>query len=297
MPATRGPCWRPSARSTTRRADAELVAERARRGTSDRWTDRSFVAVGDVMLDVSRGRQGHAARIEVQAGGSAVNAAVWAAAPGPTRPSSVTSVTTRAVAPSGRARRATASDAELSDDPEHATGTFLVVDGEIRADRGANAGSSQCTSRPSSTADACLLSGYVPSRDGGGRGRAAGGDVGCTRAGFSMPSTRQRGCRARERDGGAPPHRPGAEAAARASATLSTRVRDARCGRAVAVLGRPARDERGRAGRHGGGSGAGAMPCRGLSPAGGARARWTPPRLASESACRARRDGCSRGAP
>jgi sugar/nucleoside kinase (ribokinase family) len=126
-------------------------------------TDRSFVAVGDVMLDVSAAGKGHDASIDVAAGGSAVNAAVWAAASG----AAATVVGRIGDDLAGRAVRGELEGrnvhAELSADPEAPTGTFLVVDGEIRADRGANARFEPAHLPAELRADVVLLSGYVPS--------------------------------------------------------------------------------------------------------------------------------------
>jgi sugar/nucleoside kinase (ribokinase family) len=125
-------------------------------------TDRTFVAVGDVMLDVSSSGPGHAASIEVTAGGSAVNAAVWAAVSG--ADAAVVGRVGDDLA--GRAVRAELEErkvrADLSADPEAPTGTFLVVDGEIRADRGANARFEPVHLPAELRADVILLSGYVP---------------------------------------------------------------------------------------------------------------------------------------
>jgi sugar/nucleoside kinase (ribokinase family) len=126
-------------------------------------TDRSFVAVGDVMLDVSAAGKGHHASIDVAAGGSAVNAAIWAAASG----ADATVVGRVGDDLAGRAVRVELEDrnvhAQLSADPEAPTGTFLVVDGEIRADRGANARFEPAHLPAELRADIVLLSGYVPS--------------------------------------------------------------------------------------------------------------------------------------
>jgi sugar/nucleoside kinase (ribokinase family) len=126
-------------------------------------TDRSFVAVGDVMLDVSAAGKGHHASIDVAAGGSAVNAAIWAAASG----ADATVVGRVGDDLAGRAVHVELEDrnvhAELSADPEAPTGTFLVVDGEIRADRGANARFEPAHLPAELRADIVLLSGYVPS--------------------------------------------------------------------------------------------------------------------------------------
>lgn len=126
-------------------------------------TGLRFVAVGDVMLDVSASGKGHAASIEVSAGGSAVKAAAWAAAAG----ADTTVVGRIGDDLAGRALRAELEErtvrAELSVDPEAPTGTFLVVDGEIRADRGANSCFEPAHLPAELHADVVLLSGYLPS--------------------------------------------------------------------------------------------------------------------------------------
>jgi sugar/nucleoside kinase (ribokinase family) len=126
-------------------------------------TARTFVAVGDVMLDVSASGKGHRASIDVTAGGSAVNAASWAAAAG----ADATVVGRVGDDLTGRAVRAALEEqgvhAELSVDPEASTGTFLLVDGEIRADRGANVRFEPGHLPPELRADVVLLSGYLPS--------------------------------------------------------------------------------------------------------------------------------------
>jgi sugar/nucleoside kinase (ribokinase family) len=124
--------------------------------------DTTFVAVGDVMVDIAASGSGHGAQISLAAGGSAVNAAVWAAAYG---------AGSRVVGRigddlGGRAVRTTLEEhgvqPDLSVDSEAPTGSFLVVDGEIRADRGANAHfRPEHLPRPLE-ADAVLVSGYLP---------------------------------------------------------------------------------------------------------------------------------------
>src|SRR2546423_12854206 len=98
-----------------------------------------FVAVGDVMVDVTASGVGHAARVSLTPGGSAVNAAIWATIAG----ADATVVGRVGDDFGGRALRTALEErgvhTDLSIDLEAATGTFLVVDGEIRADRGANA--------------------------------------------------------------------------------------------------------------------------------------------------------------
>ena len=124
--------------------------------------DTSFVAVGDVMIDVTASGVGHAARISLAPGGSAVNAAIWAAVAG----ADATVVGRIGDDLGGRALRAALQErgvrSDFSVDPEAATGTFLVVDGEIRADRGANASFSPDDLPAALEADVVLVSGYLP---------------------------------------------------------------------------------------------------------------------------------------
>jgi sugar/nucleoside kinase (ribokinase family) len=121
-----------------------------------------FVAVGDVMVDVTASGVGHAARISLAPGGSAVNAAIWAAVAG----ADATVVGRVGDDLGGRALRTALQErgvrSDFSVDPEAATGTFLVVDGEIRADRGANACFSPEDLPDPIDADAVLVSGYLP---------------------------------------------------------------------------------------------------------------------------------------
>jgi sugar/nucleoside kinase (ribokinase family) len=122
----------------------------------------TFVAVGDVMVDVSATGLGHAARIEIAAGGSAANAAVWAADAG--ADAAVVGRVGDDLA--GRAVRSALEERgvrpELTVDPDAATGTFLVVDGEIRADRGANGRFGPEHLPPRLAGGAVLVSGYAP---------------------------------------------------------------------------------------------------------------------------------------
>ncbi len=121
-----------------------------------------FVAVGDLMVDIAAAGRGHAARIEIAAGGSAANAAVWAAACG----ADSTVVGRIGDDFAGRALRSALEErgvrAELTVDPDAPTGSFLAADGAIRVDRGANA-----QFRPEHLperlgGDAVLVSGYLP---------------------------------------------------------------------------------------------------------------------------------------
>jgi sugar/nucleoside kinase (ribokinase family) len=117
-----------------------------------------FVAVGDVMIDVTVSGAGHDAAIELHAGGSSLNAAVWAASCG----AEATVVGRVGDDLAGQALSgflaAAGVNGELTVDPSAGTGTFVVVDGAVRADRGANAG---CWTEPIPTADVVLVSGYL----------------------------------------------------------------------------------------------------------------------------------------
>jgi len=124
--------------------------------------DTTFIAVGDVMVDVTASGAGHAARIAVGAGGSAVNAAIWAAAAG-----AHAAVVGRVGDDLGGQALRTALEergvrSDLTVDVDAPTGTFLLVDGEIRADRGANARFEPAHLPDRLVADAVLVSGYLP---------------------------------------------------------------------------------------------------------------------------------------
>ncbi len=125
-------------------------------------SDTRFVAVGDVMVDVTASGLGHAARISLAPGGSAVNAAIWAAVAG------ADAMVVGCVGDDlgGQALRTALRErgvrSDFSVDLEAATGTFLVVDGEIRADRGANACFSPDDLPDPLEADVVLVSGYLP---------------------------------------------------------------------------------------------------------------------------------------
>jgi len=114
------------------------------------------------MIDVTASGLGHAARISLAPGGSAVNAAIWAAVAG----ADATVVGRVGDDLAGNALRAALQErgvrSDFSVDLEASTGTFLVVDGEIRADRGANAGFSPDDLPDPIAADVVLVSGYLP---------------------------------------------------------------------------------------------------------------------------------------
>jgi ribokinase len=110
------------------------------------------------MLDVAVSGAGHDASVIVRPGGSAANAAVWAAECG----AEATVVGRVGDDLAGRALRTALEDrgveARLAVDTGRPTGTFALVDGEIRADRGANAGG---WALPELDADVVLVSTYL----------------------------------------------------------------------------------------------------------------------------------------
>jgi sugar/nucleoside kinase (ribokinase family) len=121
-----------------------------------------FVAVGELMLDVVATGRGHEARVAVTPGGSAAIAAAWAAHAG-----ADAEVVARVGDDfAGRSIRAALQAAGIGGlllrDAEHPTGTFLLVDGEPRAHRGANAAFAPEHLPGRISADAVLVSGYLP---------------------------------------------------------------------------------------------------------------------------------------
>jgi ribokinase len=100
----------------------------------------SFTAVGDVMLDLglTSGSEPHDAAIYAAAGGSAANAAVWAATAG-ARAACVGRIGADAAGLALRAALAARGvAAELTVDPVERTGVVALVDGDLLVDRGAN---------------------------------------------------------------------------------------------------------------------------------------------------------------
>jgi sugar/nucleoside kinase (ribokinase family) len=121
-----------------------------------------FLAIGDVMVDVVVSGGGHDAHVRLAPGGCAVNAALSAAQSG-----AEAGILGRVGDdPAGRMVQmnlvAQGVVTRLSVDPNRPTGTFLVVDGEIRVDIGANAGFSPEHLPPELEADATLVSGHLP---------------------------------------------------------------------------------------------------------------------------------------
>ena len=121
-----------------------------------------FLAVGDLLVDVIASGRGHSAATRLGPGGSAGNAAAWAASLG------AESTVVGAVGddPGGRLLRSELERygvrTRLVVDPASPTGTFVLAEGEVRVDRGANAtlGAGNLPELPE--ADAVLVSGYLP---------------------------------------------------------------------------------------------------------------------------------------
>ncbi len=121
-----------------------------------------FLAVGDLMLDVVVSGRGHDSLARVAPGGSAAIAAAWAVEAG-----AEAAVVGRVGDDfAGRALREALERSgvgvEVSLDPDAPTGTFLLVDGDILACRGANARLSPHLLPGRLEADAILVSGYLP---------------------------------------------------------------------------------------------------------------------------------------
>jgi sugar/nucleoside kinase (ribokinase family) len=118
----------------------------------------SFVAVGELLVDVIAAGSGHEAEIVLRPGGSAFNAAVAAAEAG----ASASVVGAVGDDPPGRmilgelAARGVYADVEIVDAP---TGVFLLAGGEPRVQRGA---STHVALPAHIEADVVLVSGYLP---------------------------------------------------------------------------------------------------------------------------------------
>lgn len=123
----------------------------------------SFVAVGELMLDleIEPGAHAHAGRIALRVGGSAANAAVWAASAGAiaTCVGRVGSDAAALAVNASLAERGVA--ARLAADPLAPTGTVARVGGELVVDRGANARLLMDDVLAAAPADALLVSGYA----------------------------------------------------------------------------------------------------------------------------------------
>jgi sugar/nucleoside kinase (ribokinase family) len=129
-----------------------------------------FVAVGDVMIDIvcsetpSQGSRVHAG-VSIRAGGSAVNAAAYAAAAG----AEACVVGRIGNDPAGELVRTTLAakgiDAQLAPDPDLPTGAVVALRGDesvsVIADRGANAGLSLADVPDPLECGALLVSGFA----------------------------------------------------------------------------------------------------------------------------------------
>jgi len=121
-----------------------------------------FVSVGDVFVDVLVAGSGHDAEVRLTPGGSAVNAALSTAVSGAAAEvcGCIGEDAGGRMIQTELAARGVRSS--LAIDPDRPTGTFVMVNGEIRVDRGANAGFLPEHLPTAFEADATLVSGYLP---------------------------------------------------------------------------------------------------------------------------------------
>jgi ribokinase len=123
-----------------------------------------FLAVGDLMIDVVVAGRDHDAVARFGPGGTAANVAVWAASLG------AESFAAGAVGDDAGSRFLAAElsrrgvETVFAVDPGERTGTFVLADGEIRVDRGANARLEPEALPALPATDATLVSGYLPGR-------------------------------------------------------------------------------------------------------------------------------------
>ena len=121
-----------------------------------------FLAIGDLMIDVVVAGHGHDAVARFGPGGTAANAAVWAAALG----AEATAAGAVGDDPGGRFLRSELErrgvEPLLAVDAYAGTGTFVLADGRLHVDRGANATLSPDGLPTLPDADAVLVSGYLP---------------------------------------------------------------------------------------------------------------------------------------
>jgi ribokinase len=127
------------------------------------------------MIDVVVAGRGHKGVARVGPGGTAGNAAAWAASLG----AESTAVGAIGDDPAGRFLRGELERAGVEPllvvDPVGRTGTFVVADGELHVDRGANALLDAASLPPLPDAEAVLVSGYLPPAAlSAALGRAAG---------------------------------------------------------------------------------------------------------------------------
>lgn len=122
-----------------------------------------FLAVGDLMIDVVVAGRGHDAIARLAPGGTAANTAAWAASLG----AKATALGSIGDDAGGRLLRAELVQRGVEPlfvvDPTNPTGTFVVADGELHVDPGANATLSPSVLSELPAADAVLVSGYLPS--------------------------------------------------------------------------------------------------------------------------------------
>lgn len=121
-----------------------------------------FLAVGDLMIDVVVAGRDHDAVARFGPGGTAANASAWAAALG-ARGTALGAIGDDAGGRFLRAELVRAGvDPLLVVQPEAGTGIFVVADGELHVDRGANAALVPAALPRLPEADAALVSGYLP---------------------------------------------------------------------------------------------------------------------------------------
>jgi sugar/nucleoside kinase (ribokinase family) len=122
-----------------------------------------FLAVGDLMIDVVVAGRGHDAIARLTPGGTAANTAAWAASLG-AKATALGSVGHDAGARLLRAELARRDVEPLFVvDPTNPTGTFVVADGELHVDPGANATLAPSALPAFPASDVVLVSGYLPS--------------------------------------------------------------------------------------------------------------------------------------
>ena len=121
-----------------------------------------FLAIGDLMIDVVVTGCGHDAVARLGPGGTAANAAAWAASLG------ARAVVVGAVGDDAGGRLLSAElerygvQPLLAIAPTERTGTFVLADGGLRVDRGANASLEPGAIPDVPEADVALVSGYLP---------------------------------------------------------------------------------------------------------------------------------------
>jgi ribokinase len=123
-----------------------------------------FLAIGDLMIDVVVAGRGHDAVARFGPGGTAANVAAWAAELG-ARAAAVGAVGEDAGSRFLRAELESRGVEPLFVvDSRERTGMFVLADGELRVDRGANARLEPADLPELPEADVALVSGYLPGR-------------------------------------------------------------------------------------------------------------------------------------